>query len=385
MQEGKDTAGAVEENYEVISRSGLTVYKLVNYEPSANEICLEEVSPEEALDVEEGTHLATTEDGTIIRLRAITGTSSGEDATGENGTQHVMVHQRVPVTSSSSSADQSVQFQSHGTEEATALLSLHGDAIEIDPTGQVVRKFDRKEVKLFSTYEEGGMTMEEVHSEELLEEMILHEEEDSAEAQHHREHQPRRQYIQIYTDGNEENPVQISLDHLEPSVRQSFLAAASAMGSTLVLETHPASTGGEVEEMEVLHSVQPETKEKELSTLAAFELGCEWSLALPFGFQGQAFDAQCQKLILNVWHYFKTLKKHPELLKDKNAQGLAGDALNLGTKTIGKIGKAFRRGKFYEILYPRRKTAVKRISTTPSNRVVRLLKIFVSLFVQLQN
>ncbi|CAG7727643.1 unnamed protein product, partial [Allacma fusca] len=68
---------------------------------------------------------------------------------------------------------------------------------------------------------------------------------------------------------------------------------------------------------------------------------------LPFAFPGQSFNEQAQKLILNVWDFFKRAKKDPHLVHNlRGPQDHAAAALNVGTKTIGKIAKrVIRLGK----------------------------------------
>lgn len=66
--------------------------------------------------------------------------------------------------------------------------------------------------------------------------------------------------------------------------------------------------------------------------------------AVPFSFPGQTFDTKCQKLILNVWDFFRRLKKNPDLLDEiRTPQERAAAALHISAATIGKIGKNFKR------------------------------------------
>ena len=71
------------------------------------------------------------------------------------------------------------------------------------------------------------------------------------------------------------------------------------------------------------------------------------NMQLPFSFPGQSFNEQAQKLILNVWDFFKRAKKDPSLVSNlRGPQDHAAAALNVGTKTIGKIAKrVLRLGK----------------------------------------
>lgn len=65
--------------------------------------------------------------------------------------------------------------------------------------------------------------------------------------------------------------------------------------------------------------------------------------SVPFSFPGQTFDIKCQKLILNVWDFFKRLKKNPDILDEiRTPQERAAAALHISAATIGKIGKHFR-------------------------------------------
>lgn len=65
---------------------------------------------------------------------------------------------------------------------------------------------------------------------------------------------------------------------------------------------------------------------------------------IPFSFPGQSFDIKCQKLILNVWDFFKRLKKNPDILDEiRTPQERAAAALHISAATIGKIGKKFTR------------------------------------------
>ncbi|ODN00158.1 hypothetical protein Ocin01_06522 [Orchesella cincta] len=65
---------------------------------------------------------------------------------------------------------------------------------------------------------------------------------------------------------------------------------------------------------------------------------------IPFSFPGQTFDTKCQKLILNVWDFFRRVKKNPDLLDEiRTPQERAAAALHISAATIGKIGKNFKR------------------------------------------
>lgn len=65
---------------------------------------------------------------------------------------------------------------------------------------------------------------------------------------------------------------------------------------------------------------------------------------VPFSFPGQTFDTKCQKLILNVWDFFRRVKKNPDILDEiRTPQERAAAALHISAATIGKIGKNFKR------------------------------------------
>jgi len=65
---------------------------------------------------------------------------------------------------------------------------------------------------------------------------------------------------------------------------------------------------------------------------------------IPFSFPGQTFDTKCQKLILNVWDFFKKVKKNPDILDEiRTPQERAAAALHISAATIGKIGKNLKR------------------------------------------
>jgi hypothetical protein len=65
---------------------------------------------------------------------------------------------------------------------------------------------------------------------------------------------------------------------------------------------------------------------------------------IPFSFPGQTFDTKCQKLILNVWDFFKRVKKNPDILDEiRTPQERAAAALHISAATIGKIGKNLKK------------------------------------------
>lgn len=324
-EDSNSVSGGVRLEEQLDAKSGLTVFKLINCDP--NDVRLEEISAEEA---EEGaSHLGThfVEDGGVIHLRAVTTSES------ENGDRHVVVRS-VPITS---------EYQDGETEEAKTderkALSLE-NAVVVEEGLQVEgveegfeARLDLNEMKL---YQHDGAELGLVEG--VGGQVILHRTEGEGEE--------RTQYIQIFTADEEEgNPVEINLDQLDPLMRQNFYdSPASPIEGSLIFTQEEIGQTTEIEVTVKAKEVPVKAKKKEPSTAAALDLGCEWSLMLPFGFQGKTLDDRCQKLILNVWHYFKHLKKYPELIRDKNAQGLAGDALNIGTKTIGRIGKLYRKG-----------------------------------------
>jgi hypothetical protein len=293
-------------------------------------------------------HLATAEDGTLIHVRTIDG----------GGTR------TIPL-----------RFHSHhGPEEAATLLRLQDFThhVEEDPGTEEMMTGGGEEVEEVTEMDHEVKILSHVGGEEGEEE----------EHEHGEEEEEQTQYLELFTaeehegvvgeDGEGGSVIHLRIDP-ENQAQLESLISGSTINVTEGLsyeeaeaqETQPldhdheahhddgeggGEGGEEMEDGAGLVFSTPIIKEPPTSTAAALDLGCEWSLTLPFGFQGQGLNDQCQKLILNVWHYFKHLKKYPELIDEKNAQGLAGDALNVGTKTIGRIGKSFRTGKLQNIM-----------------------------------
>jgi len=82
----------------------------------------------------------------------------------------------------------------------------------------------------------------------------------------------------------------------------------------------------------------------ELNTTQQLTSSSKSMPSIPFGFPGQTFDIKCQKLILNVWDFFKRLKRNPDLLFEiKSPQERAAAALHISPATIGKIAKNLKK------------------------------------------
>ncbi len=88
---------------------------------------------------------------------------------------------------------------------------------------------------------------------------------------------------------------------------------------------------------------------------------------IPFSFPGQTFDSKCQKLILNVWDFFKRVKKNPDIMEEiRTPQERAAAALHISAATIGKIGKHLKKTGRLEtpgVLRKRSRPVVDSIST----------------------
>jgi transposase len=66
-------------------------------------------------------------------------------------------------------------------------------------------------------------------------------------------------------------------------------------------------------------------------------------MQLPFTYAGQSFTVQAQKLILNVYDFFKRNKRDPRILRRLGTpQETAGKILNVSSCVIGKIQKRFQ-------------------------------------------
>ena len=84
-------------------------------------------------------------------------------------------------------------------------------------------------------------------------------------------------------------------------------------------------------------------------------------MELPFSYAGQSFTVQAQKLILNVYDFFKRNKNDPYILRKLGCpQEQAGKILNVSSSVIGKIRNRFKALGRIEVPGQRRRK-VKRI------------------------